>query len=102
MVEDFIKTGIIEPEALHELLADGAESVKIIDATFVLPGSEDNPHENYLRARIDDAVFFDIDVICSHDTELPHMLPSPEEFEKALRRSAFRMTIWLLYTDRPG
>ncbi len=66
-------------------LADnlGAPDLAIIDGTFHVPGEGRNAHEEYLTGHIPGAVFFDIDKIADHGTDLPHMLPSPEEFAKA-------------------
>ncbi len=82
MIDDAVETGIIEPEALSALLAnDEAPSIKILDATFSLPGSNENPYHDYLKRRIHDAQFFDIKNIASSASSLPNMLPSAEEFE---------------------
>ncbi|MDR3408131.1 MAG: 3-mercaptopyruvate sulfurtransferase [Methylovirgula sp.] len=66
-------------------LADnlGAPDLAIIDGTFHVPGEGRNAHEEYLTGHIPGAVFFDIDKIADQSTDLPHMLPSPEEFAKA-------------------
>ena len=82
MIEDIVKQGIIEPAALHTLLAD--PSVKILDSTFVLPGSAEYPDKVWQKERISHAAFFDIDDIADRNTHLPHMLPSPKEFEGAV------------------
>ncbi len=79
MIEETIRSGIIEAINLHTLLADS--SVKLVDATFVMPGSADNPHAAWQQKRIGNATFFDVDDIADHSTDLPHMLPSAEEFE---------------------
>lgn len=36
--------------------------------------------QEYLRERIDGAVFFDIDEVADKTSSFPHMLPSPEQF----------------------
>ena len=84
MTEDYIDSGIIDPAELHALLQAG--SVKLVDATFVLPNSPQTPFENYTRQRIGPAVFFDVEEICDHNTSLPHMLPSAAAFEAAVSR----------------
>ncbi len=83
MFDSFIKEGVIEPEELQALLESGAP-VKLIDATFVMPGSGHDVRAQFQKERIDSAVLFDIDEIADHNTELPHMLPAPEEFECAV------------------
>jgi thiosulfate/3-mercaptopyruvate sulfurtransferase len=54
----------------------------IIDGTFLLPSEGRNAHEEYRAGHIPGAVFFDIDEIADHSTDLPHMLPTPEAFAK--------------------
>jgi thiosulfate/3-mercaptopyruvate sulfurtransferase len=54
--------------------------VKVIDATFKMPGMLPLPKDDYLKAHIPGAVFFDVDVVADHSTSLPHMFPSAEQF----------------------
>ena len=54
--------------------------VKILDATFKLPGVLPLPKDDYLKAHIPGAVFFDVDAVSDHSSALPHMFPSAEQF----------------------
>jgi thiosulfate/3-mercaptopyruvate sulfurtransferase len=69
---------LVSTEWLHEHLGD--VRVKVIDATWYLPGDPRDPRADYLAARIPGAVFFDIDEVCDRASPLPHMAPSPEQF----------------------
>ncbi len=82
MHKEIIKKGIIEPINLHTMLED--PHVKILDATFVLPGSSENPRAAWEKQRIGNAAFFDIEKIADKNTDLPHMLPSAQEFESTV------------------
>ncbi len=62
----------------------GAPNLAIIDGTFLLPTEKRSAKAEYLEAHIPGAVFFDIDAIADHTTDLPHMLPRPEEFARAM------------------
>lgn len=62
----------------------GAPDLAIIDGTFLLPTETRSAKADYLEAHIPGAVFFDIDAIADHTTDLPHMLPRPEEFARAM------------------
>ena len=62
----------------------GAPDVAVIDATFLLPTDERDAKADYLDGHIPGAVFFDIDAIADHETNLPHMLPSPSVFVGAM------------------
>lgn len=75
---------LIAAEELAQALAEGSPSLRILDGTFAMPGTSPAPQENFLKARIRNAVFFDIDVIADKNTDLPHMLPPPEDFARAV------------------
>jgi len=64
-------------------LADnlGKEGLKIIDGSWRMPGSE-HARDDFKKRHIPGAVFFDLDEIADRRTDLPHMLPPPELFEK--------------------
>jgi thiosulfate/3-mercaptopyruvate sulfurtransferase len=55
-------------------------NVRIVDASFKMPGSMPRPHEDYLNAHIPGAVFFDIDTIADQNSSLPHMFPNATKF----------------------
>ena len=54
--------------------------VKLVDATFKLPGVLPLPRDDYLAAHIPGAVYFDVDTVSDHDNPLPHMFPSAAQF----------------------
>jgi thiosulfate/3-mercaptopyruvate sulfurtransferase len=56
--------------------------VKIIDASFKLPGVLPLPVDDYLAAHIPGAVFFDVDAIADHDDPRPHMYPDAAQFAR--------------------
>jgi len=56
--------------------------VKIIDASFKLPGVLPLPADDYLAAHIPGAVFFDVDAIADHSDPRPHMYPDAEQFAR--------------------
>jgi thiosulfate/3-mercaptopyruvate sulfurtransferase len=57
-------------------------SVKIIDASFKMPGVLPLPSDDYLGAHIPGAVFFDVDVIADPNDPRPHMYPNAEQFAR--------------------
>ncbi len=61
----------------------GETDLKIIDGSWRMPGNGD-AIDNYNAQHIPGAVFFDIDAIADKSTDLPHMLPSPAQFEAAM------------------
>ncbi len=58
--------------------------VRIVDASFTLPGITPTARENYDREHIPGAVFFDIDDIAAPGTSLPHMIPSADLFAQKI------------------
>jgi len=61
----------------------GESGLRIIDGSWRMPGKGD-ARDAYLAAHIPGAVFFAIDEIADHSRGLPHMLPIPAEFERAV------------------
>lgn len=66
---------------LAEHLGDSA--VRVLDATLPLVGQPGQGRDSYRDGHIPGAVFFDINAIADPDTDLPHMLPTPEAFAEA-------------------
>lgn len=67
---------------LQNRLAD--DNLKIIDASWFLPAQNRKARDEYDKAHIPGAVFFDQDVIVDASSDLPHALPSPEIFSNAV------------------
>jgi thiosulfate/3-mercaptopyruvate sulfurtransferase len=61
----------------------GKPDVAIVDGSYYLSTQKRDARVEYLAAHIPGAVFFDIDVIADHSTDLPHMLPGPDQFGEA-------------------
>ena len=60
----------------------GEPEVTIVDGSFYLPALKRDAKAEYLAGHIPGAVFFDIDAIADHSTDLPHMLPGATQFTK--------------------
>src|SRR4051794_39148936 len=57
-------------------------TVKIIDASYKMPGVLPLPSEDYLVAHLPGAVFFDVNAIADSSDPRPHMYPSAEQFAR--------------------
>jgi thiosulfate/3-mercaptopyruvate sulfurtransferase len=57
-------------------------NIRIVDATFKMPGAFPPASEDFLAAHIPGAVFFDVDAISDHSNPLPHMYPPAEQFAR--------------------
>ena len=91
---------LISTEALATRLAD--PSLRIADASWYLPQAGRNPRAEYEAMHIPGAVFFDIDVISDHETDLPHMLPSPVAFASAMRKLGIGDADFVVFYDGAG
>ena len=74
---------LVTTDWLFEHLHDAR--VRIADASWYLPQAGHKPRAEYDAAHIPGAVFFDIDAISDRATDLPHMLPAPEDFAASMR-----------------
>ena len=74
--------GLVDTAWLAAHLDD--DDVRIVDATFLLPGSGRDARVEFAGRHIPGARFFDIDEICDPDDPLPHMIPSAERFADAV------------------
>ncbi len=57
------------------------DNVKILDASWHLPNVNRNSFKEYKSNHIINSIFFDIDKNSNQKTNLPHMLPSKEDWE---------------------
>ena len=62
----------------------GKPDLVVVDGSFYLTTQNRDAREEYLKQHIPGAVFFDINAIADHSTDLPHMLPGPDQFGEAL------------------
>ncbi len=80
----------------------GAPDVQVVDATWFMPGETRSGRQEHAQAHIPGAVFFDIDAIADHDTDLPHMLPKPAAFAQAASRLGLRREATVVVYDAHG
>ncbi|MDC0943132.1 rhodanese-like domain-containing protein [Pelagibacteraceae bacterium] len=64
-----------------EWLEKNQKNIKIIDASWHLPNVNRNALEEYKLNHITNSIFFDIDKNSDQKSNLPHMLPSKEDWE---------------------
>jgi thiosulfate/3-mercaptopyruvate sulfurtransferase len=65
-------------------LAAHLSDVRVVDASWYMPDEKRLPAKEFEAGHIPGAVFFDIDGIADHSTNLPHMMPAPGEFSRAV------------------
>jgi thiosulfate/3-mercaptopyruvate sulfurtransferase len=62
----------------------GKPGIAVVDGSFYLPALKRDAKAEFLAGHIPGAVFFDIDAIADHSTDLPHMLPGAIQFSEAV------------------
>jgi thiosulfate/3-mercaptopyruvate sulfurtransferase len=72
---------LMATEWLAEHLRD--RNVVVVDGSYFLPTQQRDAHAEYRGGHIAGAVFFDLEKVSDHSTELPHMLPGPTQFGEA-------------------
>ena len=64
----------------------GEPGLVVLDGSWHMPDAGRDAKAEYAQGHIPGAVFFDIDGVSDHTSELPHMLPAPADFATAARR----------------
>ena len=80
----------------------GKPNVVVVDASYYLPTQKRDPKAEYLSSHIPGAVFFDINAIADHSTDLPHMLPGPDAFGEAVGKLGIAETDTIVVYDGSG
>jgi thiosulfate/3-mercaptopyruvate sulfurtransferase len=80
----------------------GKLNVVVVDASYYLPTQKRDPKAEYLAAHIPGAVFFDLNAIADASTDLPHMLPGPDQFGAAVGALGIAETDTIVVYDATG
>lgn len=75
---------LVSPQDLFPRL--DAPDLRLLDATWRLPGSGRDAHAEFLEKRLPRAQFFDLDAHSDRASPLPHMAPPPEQFASGVRK----------------
>jgi thiosulfate/3-mercaptopyruvate sulfurtransferase len=76
----------MDPLVSTEWLAKhlGEPGLRVLDGSWHMPQLKRDPRAEFAQAHVPGAVFFDIDAIADHATDLPHMLPDAAAFARAV------------------
>lgn len=74
----------------------------VVDASWHMPNASRNAQAEYLAGHIPGAVFFDIDGIADTSTNLPHMLPAPSDFARAVGALGISEDMTIIVYDEVG
>ncbi|CEQ42813.1 SPOSA6832_04677, partial [Sporobolomyces salmonicolor] len=94
---------LLTPGELSELLKKGQDDVRVVDASWTMPGVERYPFKEYRGKRIPGAAFWDVDQIASKsDVGVPHNIPSQAIFEDACSRLGIARESHVVVYDSTG
>ena len=65
-------------------LENNIDKVKLIDCSWHMPNVKRNGYEEYIKEHIPGSIFFDLDKYSDTNTDLPHMLPGLNNWEKII------------------
>jgi thiosulfate/3-mercaptopyruvate sulfurtransferase len=80
----------------------GKPNLVVVDGSYPLPALKRDVKADYLAGHIPGAVFFDIDAVSDKSTELPHMLPGPDQFAAAVGALGIAETDTIVVYDASG
>jgi thiosulfate/3-mercaptopyruvate sulfurtransferase len=80
----------------------GKPNVVVVDASYYLPTQKRDPKAEYIASHIPGAVFFDINAVADHSSDLPHMLPGPDQFGEAVGKLGISSTDTIVVYDGTG
>ncbi|KKB07299.1 3-mercaptopyruvate sulfurtransferase [Devosia chinhatensis] len=90
----------VTPAWLAKRLSD--PNLVVVDASWHMPNAKRNAQAEYLSGHIPGAVFFDIDAIADTSTDLPHMLPAPADFARAVGALGISEDMTIVVYDEVG
>src|ERR1700693_6118465 len=91
---------LVSTEWLAERL--GQPDVAVVGASYYLPNMNRDAQAESRAGHIPGAVFFDIDAIADHSSDLPHMLPGPGQFAKEAGALGISNDDTIVVYDVPG
>lgn len=71
---------LVSTDWLVERLDD--PSVRVLDASWHMPSAGRDARAEYRAGHVPGAVFLDLEAACAPDADLPHTLPSPDDFAR--------------------
>jgi thiosulfate/3-mercaptopyruvate sulfurtransferase len=80
----------------------GKPNVAIVDGSYYLSTQKRDGKAEFLAGHIPGAVFFDINEIADHSTDLPHMMPGPAQFAEAVGKLGIAETDTIVVYDGLG
>ena len=80
----------------------GQKNLVILDGSWHMPDSGRDAFEEYKKAHIPGAIYFDIDAAADDFTDLPHMLPAVSEFNEICEAAGITSNSHIVVYDSYG
>lgn len=80
----------------------GKPDLIVFDASFYLPAESKDAREEFRRAHIPGARYFDINLVADPETDLPHMLPSQGRFARLVGEMGVSNDHRVVFYDQKG
>src|SRR5882672_2580746 len=80
----------------------GKPNVMVVDGSYYLSTQKRDAKAEYIAAHIPGTVFFDINAIADDSTDLPHMMPGPDQFGAAMGALGIAATDTIVVYDGSG
>lgn len=80
----------------------GDPDLAVLDASWYLPAAARDARSEYLAAHVPGALWWDLDRHSDPDTDLPHMLPPPETFARAMGAMGIANGAFIVAYDTSG
>lgn len=95
---------LVSVQWLHQAIANNSQdNLVVLDATSFMPGVERDPEQELIKQRIPGARFFDFNnKLAAPDTDLPHMLPSTEQFSLEISKLGISNDTYVVIYDSLG
>eukprot|EP01125_Pyxidicula_operculata_P010131 TRINITY_DN3338_c0_g1_i1.p1 TRINITY_DN3338_c0_g1~~TRINITY_DN3338_c0_g1_i1.p1 ORF type:complete len:310 (+),score=54.46 TRINITY_DN3338_c0_g1_i1:232-1161(+) len=93
---------IITNSDLKTLLNSKANKIKLLDCSWYMPGSHGPVIDDFIQVRIKGASLFEIDEVADKSIDLPHMIPSPEQFERQVSDMGISNEDRVIVYDKTG
>jgi len=95
---------LLSPFVSTRWLSDNLETVnvRVVDASWYLPGAKRDPLAEFTDIHIPGAVYFDLDKIADTSIDLPHMVASPERFSAMVGALGISQSDTIIVYDSAG
>lgn len=93
---------LVAPASVASFYQKHPDSIIPVDSSWYMPNVPVNGYHEFMKSRINNAVFFDIEKVKDFTSKYPHMVPTREDFESSVRELGIKNDSNLLFYDQQG